>query len=126
MNLIQRDKLERDRINAKNAVEEYVYEMRSKLQDSLVDFAVPQESDQLLKMLDETENWLYEDGENVMRQFYVDRLTSLRSVGDLIEFRAFEYAERAKAITAFREMIMVSNLFNYNINFVQNVFALIY
>lgn len=36
--MIMQDKLEKERMDAKNAVEEYVYEMRSKISESLSDY----------------------------------------------------------------------------------------
>jgi hypothetical protein len=36
--MIMQDKLEKERADAKNAVEEYVYEMRSKISESLSEF----------------------------------------------------------------------------------------
>ena len=32
--------------------------------------------------LEDTENWLYEEGEDQRKQVYVDRLAALRNVGD--------------------------------------------
>ena len=36
--MISQDRLEKERADAKNAVEEYVYEMREKISDALSDF----------------------------------------------------------------------------------------
>ena len=36
--MIQNDKQERDRVNAKNTVEEYVYEMREKISTSYEEY----------------------------------------------------------------------------------------
>ncbi len=40
--MVMQDKLEKERADAKNAVEEYVYEMRDKLSGELEDFAKEQ------------------------------------------------------------------------------------
>ena len=40
--MIMQDKLEKDRVDAKNALEEYVYEMRDKLSSSLENFVKEQ------------------------------------------------------------------------------------
>jgi hypothetical protein len=42
------DKLEKERADAKNAVEEYVYEMRSKISESLSDFITESVSNRLV------------------------------------------------------------------------------
>ena len=34
--------------------------------------------------LEDTENWLYEDGEDERKQVYIDRLKSLRNIGDVV------------------------------------------
>ena len=40
--MIMQDKLEKERVDAKNAVEEYVYEMRDKICGPLEEFATEQ------------------------------------------------------------------------------------
>ena len=37
-----------------------------------------------LAQLGDTENWLYDEGENQQRQIYVDRLTSLKVIWSLV------------------------------------------
>ncbi|KAH8875934.1 Heat shock protein [Schistosoma japonicum] len=107
-NLIFKDKLERERVNAKNAVEEYVYEMRSKLQGSLNPFASPTESESLLQLLDATEEWLYGDGECSKRQVYVEKLAELKNKGDPIVHRANEHLNRPLAVENFNRSLVVS------------------
>jgi molecular chaperone DnaK (HSP70) len=104
--LFEQDELEHKRSHAKNAVEEYVYEMRGKIQDSLSHFAVPKEAENLVRMLDETEDWLYGDGEDLQRQAYVDRLNQLKSLGNPIELRSFEYHNRPHAVENFEKSIV--------------------
>ncbi|CAH8522781.1 unnamed protein product [Schistosoma intercalatum] len=105
-NLIQQDKLERERVNSKNAVEEYVYEMRSKLQGPLNPFASPAESESLLQLLDVTEEWLYGDGESLKRHVYVEKLAELRSKGDPIVHRANEHLNRPLAVDNFNRSLV--------------------
>ncbi|VDP32324.1 unnamed protein product [Schistosoma mattheei] len=105
-NLIQQDKLERERVNSKNAVEEYVYEMRSKLQGPLNPFASPAESESLLQLLDMTEEWLYGDGESLKRHVYVEKLAELRSKGDPIVHRANEHLNRPLAVDNFNRSLV--------------------
>ncbi|KAK4472025.1 hypothetical protein MN116_005400 [Schistosoma mekongi] len=105
-NLICQDKLERERVNAKNAVEEYVYEMRSKLQGPLNPFASSAESESLLQLLDTTEEWLYGDGECSKRQVYVEKLAELKDKGDPIVHRANEHLNRPLAVENFNRSLV--------------------
>nr|CAH8848005.1 unnamed protein product [Trichobilharzia regenti] len=105
-NLIQQDKMERERVNAKNAVEEYVYDIRSKIQGPLSPFLTPAESESLLRMLDATEEWLYGEGEEVTRQVYVEKLTELKSKSDPVVHRANEHLNRPMIVENFNRSIM--------------------
>lgn len=103
------DKLEKERNDAKNYVEEYVYEMRDKLHGVLENFVSEavsvcmclfihkdtyatykwcfllikqcfsiQERDSFSLKLEDTENWLYEEGEDQQKQVYIDKLAELK------------------------------------------------
>uniref|UniRef100_A0A665UMZ3 Heat shock 70 kDa protein 4-like n=1 Tax=Echeneis naucrates TaxID=173247 RepID=A0A665UMZ3_ECHNA len=72
--MIMQDKLEKERNDAKNNVEEYVYDMRDKLHGVLEKF----ERDAFSLKLEDTENWLYEDGEDQQKQVYIDKLAELK------------------------------------------------
>ena len=61
------DRLETERINTKNSLEEYIYDTRNKL-ESMAEFFEPASIEVLNKSLDDTQNWLYEDGEDQPRQ----------------------------------------------------------
>ncbi|TPP57719.1 Heat shock 70 kDa protein 4 [Fasciola gigantica] len=104
--LYEQDELEQKRAHAKNAVEEYVYEMRSKLAESLQPYATEKENSDLSRVLEETEDWLYGDGENLHRQAYVDRLNNMRILGDRIENRAYEHKSRTPAVENFERSIV--------------------
>ncbi|XP_037117827.1 heat shock 70 kDa protein 4b [Syngnathus acus] len=95
--MIMQDKLEKERNDAKNYVEEYVYEMRDKLQGMLEKFVSEAERDALSSKLMDTENWLYEDGEDQPKQMYIDRLADLKKLGQPIQERYTEAEERPKA-----------------------------
>ena len=53
---------------AKNAVEEYVYDMRDKLYSKLEKFVSESDKDIYLAELSKTEDWLYDEGENCQKQ----------------------------------------------------------
>jgi len=95
--MIMQDKLEKERNDAKNNVEEYVYDMRDKLHGLLEKFVGESERDTLSLKLEDTENWLYEDGEDQPKQVYIDRLAELKKLGQPIQDRYTEAEERPKA-----------------------------
>lgn len=78
--MIAEDRQEKERIDVRNALEEYVYELRAKLTDDyqLASFVTEADRVALCRTLDETENWLYEEGEECNRQVYSDRLSRLK------------------------------------------------
>ena len=64
--------------DSKNAVEEYVYDLRSRLADDLADFEREEAKSSINSELDTTENWLYEEGEECLKHVYIDRLAELK------------------------------------------------
>ncbi|MEE6461598.1 hypothetical protein FKM82_001333 [Ascaphus truei] len=95
--MIMQDKLEKERIDAKNAVEEYVYELRDKLVGVYEKFITEKDSAKLNIMLEDVEKWLYEEGEDQPKQVYLDKLEGLKKLGQPIQDRYKEYEERPKA-----------------------------
>lgn len=92
--------------NAKNALEEYIYDMRDKLDTSLSSYAQPEEKEKLSTMLRESEDWLYSDeGEEATKSTYVQKLDSLKSIGTAIVTRYREADERPAAIKKMRESL---------------------
>uniref|UniRef100_A0A671PMB6 Heat shock 70 kDa protein 4-like n=1 Tax=Sinocyclocheilus anshuiensis TaxID=1608454 RepID=A0A671PMB6_9TELE len=96
--MIMQDKLEKERNDAKNYVEEYVYEMRDKLQGVLENFVSEADRDSFSLKLEDTENWLYEEGEDQQKQVYIDKLVELKKLGEPIQNRYTEAEERPKAL----------------------------
>ena len=84
--MISQDKKEKERSDAKNAVEEYVYDMRGKLDGGEYEkYADDRNRKKLLQDLRAAEDWLYDQGASQEKTVYLDRLKSLkvRSDGDL-------------------------------------------
>ncbi|XP_025219794.1 heat shock protein 105 kDa isoform X3 [Theropithecus gelada] len=94
--MIMQDKLEKERNDAKNAVEEYVYEFRDKLCGPYEKFICEQDHQSFLRLLTETEDWLYEEGEDQAKQAYVDKLEELMKIGTPVKVRFQEAEERPK------------------------------
>lgn len=86
------DASETKRIDAKNALEEYVYEMRSKLLGGHLDQHIfPIERDNICTELNDVENWLYEDGVDTDYDTYMDKLYLLKQRINPINVRANDY-----------------------------------
>ncbi|XP_063233931.1 heat shock 70 kDa protein 4 [Bacillus rossius redtenbacheri] len=98
--MIANDKQEKERVDARNALEEYVYELRGKLsaEEELAGFVPETEREQLCGHLGSMETWLYEEGEDCNRQTYVDKLTSLRNQGEPIKARRAEWEQRGAVL----------------------------
>lgn len=78
--MIAEDRQEKERVDVRNALEEYVYDLRSKLseEDQLATFITETDKEALCRILDDTEIWLYEEGEDCQRQVYSERLMRLK------------------------------------------------
>uniref|UniRef100_A0A8C4K1N4 Heat shock 70 kDa protein 4L n=1 Tax=Dromaius novaehollandiae TaxID=8790 RepID=A0A8C4K1N4_DRONO len=105
--MMMQDKLEKERNDAKNAVEEYVYDFRDKLCGVFEKFITEEDSHKLTLMLEDTENWLYEDGEDQPKQVYMDKLQELRKFGQPIQERYMEHEERPKALNELGKKIQL-------------------
>ncbi|KAK4306265.1 hypothetical protein Pmani_021888 [Petrolisthes manimaculis] len=106
--MVQADKLENERINAKNAVEEYVYDVRSRIYDDLEQYVSENDRETLSRQLEDTENWLYEEGEDCNKQVYIDRLAELKKQGEPIKMRKREREELPGAFEALSGSIQLT------------------
>ncbi|KAG8762582.1 adenyl-nucleotide exchange factor sse1 [Ceratobasidium sp. 423] len=74
------DKLVADTEDRKNALEEYVYDMRGKLDERLAAFVLSDEKAKILDLAQKAEDWLYsEEGEDASKSAYVERLDALHA-----------------------------------------------
>ncbi|XP_075972848.1 heat shock protein 70Cb isoform X2 [Anticarsia gemmatalis] len=105
------DRQEKERADARNALEEYVYELRGKLSEgeSLHDFIAEDQRTRLVNQLDALEQWLYDEGEDQHRQVYSDKLSELRTEGEPIKQRRLEYELRPGALDDFALAIQLAN-----------------
>jgi heat shock protein 4 len=95
LEMISQDKKEKERSDAKNAVEEYVYDMRNKLDGGEYEKYTDEKTRQkLLNDLQTTEDWLYDEGSHQEKNVYVDRLKSLKNLGEPIRTRYIEAQNR--------------------------------
>ncbi|KAJ0018175.1 hypothetical protein Pint_10955 [Pistacia integerrima] len=95
--LAQQDlKMERTK-DKKNALESCVYEMRDKILSTYQSFASEAEREEISRNLQETEDWLYEDGVDESEHVYIEKLQDLKKFVDPIENRYKEEEARAQA-----------------------------
>ncbi|XP_041785667.1 heat shock 70 kDa protein 4 isoform X1 [Anopheles merus] len=101
MKMIANDRQEKERIDARNALEEQVYEIRDKIQEdgALHDYIDPQDASAICRELEETENWLYEEGESCEKGVYKERLEKMRAKIDPVRNRCEEFNGQEQAFT---------------------------
>ncbi|TFK20742.1 heat shock protein [Coprinopsis marcescibilis] len=106
LQIYESDKLVIDTEERKNALEEYIYDMRSKVEDRYAAYIQSEEKSKLLAGLQDAEDWLYSDeGEENTKSVYVARLDSLKVIGDRVVFRYREQDERTRAVAQLRETL---------------------
>ena len=63
-----------------------MYDLRSKLYEELEKYVAEKDRTELSKELNDTENWLYEEGDDCIKQVYLDRLDLLKVRDDCYSF----------------------------------------
>ncbi|KAG5017509.1 hypothetical protein JHK85_023645 [Glycine max] len=97
LQLAQQDRIVEQTKEKKNSLESFVYDMRSKLFHTYRSFASEQEKDGISRSLQETEEWLYEDGVDETEHAYSSKLEDLKKLVDPIENRYKDDKERVHA-----------------------------
>jgi heat shock protein 4 len=106
MEMESSDKLVVDTSEARNGLEEYVYETRSKLEMAWSEFIGDDLRVEFAKTLTAMEDWLYTDeGENATKSAYVDKLNSLKKTGGPVALRFRESELRPSSEKAFRDYV---------------------
>ncbi|KAK7305101.1 hypothetical protein VNO77_43001 [Canavalia gladiata] len=106
LQLAQQDKIVEQTKDKKNTLESYVYDMRSKLLNAYRSFASEQEKDDISRSLQETEEWLYEDGVDETENAYSSKLEDLKKLVDPIENRYKDENERVQATSYLSNCIL--------------------
>jgi len=96
--LTAQDTTEADRLNYKNAVEEYIYDIRDKVCGELEDFLKEADREVYMRQLTEYEDWLYDEGEDCEKNVYKDKLELLKLVGEPCKKRKYEFENRQMAL----------------------------
>ncbi|CAO3573953.1 unnamed protein product [Mortierella alpina] len=106
MEMIASDKLVVDTEMAKNTLEEYIYDTRSKVSGGAYkDFVDPANKDQFVQNLNDAENWLYDEGDETTKSVYNAKLSELHVIGNPIIYRYRESEARPNAARELRETI---------------------
>ena len=85
--LTSQDKLVFETEDRKNALEEYIYSLRGKLEEEYAAFASDAEKTKLKDMLQKAEDWLYDEGYDSTKAKYIAKYEELASLGNLIKGR---------------------------------------
>lgn len=100
------DKLVLETEDRKNALEEYVYDVREKLDGAWKKFASPEDAEKLRSLASQAEDWLYsEEGEDATKSAYVERLDGLKALGGPVALRYREQDDRPRAASQLRELL---------------------
>jgi heat shock protein 4 len=95
--LVEQDLKMESTKDKKNALESYVYEMRDKMLNTYQNTATESERESIAKNLQETEDWLYEDGDDESENAYIEKLNDIKKLIDPIENRFKDGEGRAQA-----------------------------
>lgn len=90
------DKLVAETEDRKNALEEYIYTLRGKLDEEYSDFASDAEKKKLTGMLAKAEDWLYDEGYDSTKGKYIAKYEELASLGNMIRGRYLAKEEEKK------------------------------
>lgn len=100
------DKLVADTEDRRNALEEFIYDQRSRLSERYAAFVQSEEKEKYLAELSQNEDWLYtEEGEDASKSAYTSRLEALEKMGAPIHNRWRQNDERPKAASQLREVL---------------------
>ncbi|PBP26043.1 hsp70-like protein [Diplocarpon rosae] len=95
--MIMEDKLVADTEDKKNELETYIYEMRSKIDDTYSEFASDEEKAKLKAKLESSEDWLYDEGEDATKAVYQSKYDEIRAIAGPIAQRYFDKVEEERA-----------------------------
>jgi len=119
-NMQSNDKLIADTEERKNVLEEYVYEMRGKIEVQYNEYVTEEDKVKLIALLNETEEWLYNEGEEATKSTYSEKLEQLYKLGNPITKRWKESQELPNAEKVLREAIFK---YTQNANSVEERFS---
>jgi heat shock protein 4 len=107
------DRIVRETADMRNELESYIYGMRDKIvsESGLAPFATDDEKSTFPTALENTENWLYEDGFDATKSVYAEKLGALKKVGGPIEQRQQETNARPGAVATLQRKVEMYTTF---------------
>lgn len=101
------DRIIRETSEARNELESYIYDKRDKIisESQLAPFCTEAEKTAFSSMLENFENWLYEEGFDAMKSVYVKKLEDLKKYGNPIENRLYEARTRPTAMSMLQKTL---------------------
>ncbi|KAN0023908.1 hypothetical protein ACTFIV_008298 [Dictyostelium citrinum] len=89
----------------KNALESYIYDMRSKLQSSLKEYVTPADAETFMAQLNKQMDWLEsEEGEDQTKSVYAGKLEELRRLGNPIQKRKQDLEDYPDAVQTLKNI----------------------
>lgn len=105
--MIRTDVKQKEQADARNALEEYIYDVKAKLHYEFKEFVQEETKTKLSHYLDEIENWLL-DNEDAEVTEYSRKLTEVKKQFDPIITRYVEWGKRPSIISEFRQVLQTS------------------
>ncbi|PNS16956.1 Heat shock protein hsp88 [Sphaceloma murrayae] len=96
--MISEDKLVADTEDKKNELESFIYDLRGKIDEQYSEFASDEEKAKVRAKLEQSEDWLYDDGEDATKAVYIAKIEEIRSAaGPIIQRYNDKVAEEQEA-----------------------------
>lgn len=89
----------------RNALESYCLEMRSKVEEELSEYLLPEVKEKFLHDCTEIEEWLYDAGADAQKSEVKTKLTALKAVGEAAKKREFEFSAREETLLVLKNAI---------------------
>jgi len=89
----------------RNALESYCLEMRGKVEDELSDFVSADVKEKFLQDCTDTEEWLYDAGQDAQKSEVKAKLSALKTVGEAAKKREFEFLHREETLLQLKNAI---------------------
>jgi len=99
------DRLAVETAEAKNILESYILGMRNKLLDDLSNYATPPEKESFNSLSYTLEDWLYNEGDNVSKGVYLEKLSEIRKLGEPILGRKSEETRRDQVFNELKQSL---------------------
>ncbi|OMJ95964.1 hypothetical protein SteCoe_521 [Stentor coeruleus] len=104
-----KDRLAKATLEKKNELESFIYDSRANINGILNEYTTKDHASKILNDFQNTENWLYDDGSDTVKEEYEKRLKFLRDDMNPIKTRYTFYSEIPGVIAYLEEAIKYSH-----------------